>query len=308
MMAQRHSIGLLLATEEDWPSAFESVLRRPGAIRHAGLTPTFSCDRLLNEPFDLEYVQHSSLVQRSYLVRIGEQVTARERQRVHDQALEDVGGLVGNDVLQDPDTLSGPVINRSAFLKSQVGDRQAQLSGARTRLLFLFPPPPPPPPFLFLLFSFNARTYAAGHGAGMMRAPSRGVGTHARTSFRTGLFISPTIVTVGQRVTLSVVAPIPSVVRISFRSFHHAFVGAAIYQPSSRSYVESVYLIPRVHGTERAQVVASVKPRATGRAYQLFGQFFIRGQSMGMSGTPQNNGGDGDADNNGAPSDGDGNR
>jgi hypothetical protein len=40
---------------------------------------------------------------------------------VHDQALEDVCGLVDNDVLQNPDTLSGPVINRSAFLKSKVG-------------------------------------------------------------------------------------------------------------------------------------------------------------------------------------------
>jgi hypothetical protein len=67
-----------------------------------------------------------------------------------------------------------------------------------------------------------------------------------------------------------------------------------------------VYLIPRVHTAERAQVVASVTPRRTGRTYRLYGQFVIRGESTPMNGIPQNNGGDGDADNNGAPSDGDG--
>jgi hypothetical protein len=113
-------------------------------------------------------------------------------------------------------------------------------------------------------------------------------------------------VNVGQRVTLSVVAPVPSTVHISFRSFHHFFTGTAVYQRSSHSYVERVYLIPRVHTAERAQVVASVTPRRTGRTYRLYGQFVIRGESTPMNGIPQNNGGDGDADNNGAPSDGDG--
>src|SRR5205807_258945 len=55
-MAQRHLIGLLLATEEDWPSAFESVLGRLGPIRHAGETHEFACERITNQPFDLERI------------------------------------------------------------------------------------------------------------------------------------------------------------------------------------------------------------------------------------------------------------
>jgi hypothetical protein len=50
----RHLIGLLLGTEEDWPTAFEQILRRigpvtgPGGTRHA-----FDCERVTIEPFDL---------------------------------------------------------------------------------------------------------------------------------------------------------------------------------------------------------------------------------------------------------------
>jgi len=50
----RHLIGLLLGTEEDWPRAFEEILRRlgpvagPGGSRHA-----FDCERLTIEPFSL---------------------------------------------------------------------------------------------------------------------------------------------------------------------------------------------------------------------------------------------------------------
>lgn len=151
-----------------------------------------------------------------------------------------------------------------------------------------------------------AQTSAASHGMTHGSSPSVRMTGHA--SPRTTLFITPSVLTVGQRVTLSVVAPFPSVVRITFRSLHHAFTGMAVYQPSSRSYVVSVYLIPRVHGTEQAQVVATVTPRATGRTSQLIGHFVIRGEAAPMSGIPQNNGGDGDADNNGAPTDGDGDR
>jgi hypothetical protein len=152
---------------------------------------------------------------------------------------------------------------------------------------------------VFFIASTAARTYAVAQST-------------AHTALKTRLLVSPLTVNVGQRVTLSVVAPIPSTVRISFHSAHHSFTGTAVYQRSSRSYVESVRLIPRVHATERAQVIASVKPRH-GRPYQLHGQFFIRGQSApnpappASSGTPQNNGGDHDGDNNGGPSDGDGN-
>jgi hypothetical protein len=53
---------LLLATEEDWPSAFESVLRRLGPIQHGGRKHEFACERILNEPFDLAYVPRYSLV------------------------------------------------------------------------------------------------------------------------------------------------------------------------------------------------------------------------------------------------------
>src|SRR5579872_4780795 len=50
----RHLIGLLLGTEEDWPRAFEEVVRRmgpvtgPGGTRHA-----FDCERITIEPFSL---------------------------------------------------------------------------------------------------------------------------------------------------------------------------------------------------------------------------------------------------------------
>jgi hypothetical protein len=50
----RHLIGLLLGTEEDWPRAFEEILRRlgpvtgPGGSRHA-----FDCERIAIEPFSL---------------------------------------------------------------------------------------------------------------------------------------------------------------------------------------------------------------------------------------------------------------
>jgi hypothetical protein len=36
-MAKQHLIGLLLATEEDWPSAFEAVTRRLGSLRYRSL-------------------------------------------------------------------------------------------------------------------------------------------------------------------------------------------------------------------------------------------------------------------------------
>jgi hypothetical protein len=151
----------------------------------------------------------------------------------------------------------------------------------------------------FLFVSPLARTDAAGQ-------------SRAHTALKTRLLVSPSTVNVGQRVTLTVVAPAPSTVHISFHSAHHSFTGTAVYRRSSRSYVVSVRLLPRVHGTERAQVVALVRPRR-GHPYQLHGQFFIRGQSVpnpvppASNGIPQNNGGDGDSDNNGGPSDGDGN-
>jgi hypothetical protein len=61
-MARRHLIGLLLATEEDWPAAFEGVLSRIGSIDYGGQTHEFSTERITNEPFDLRYVPRYSLV------------------------------------------------------------------------------------------------------------------------------------------------------------------------------------------------------------------------------------------------------
>jgi hypothetical protein len=61
-MARRHLIGLLLATEEDWPAAFESVLSRIGSISYGGETHEFSTEQITNEPFDLRSVPRYSLV------------------------------------------------------------------------------------------------------------------------------------------------------------------------------------------------------------------------------------------------------
>ena len=46
-------MGLLLATEEDWPGAFEAVLGRLGPLRYGGETHELSAARILNQPFDL---------------------------------------------------------------------------------------------------------------------------------------------------------------------------------------------------------------------------------------------------------------
>ena len=48
-----HLIGLLLGTEEDWPSTFEELVRRLGPVRHRGERHAFATERVLNEPFDL---------------------------------------------------------------------------------------------------------------------------------------------------------------------------------------------------------------------------------------------------------------
>ena len=61
-MARRHLIGLLLATEEDWPAAFEAILRRLGPIRYGGETHEFATERVLNEPFDLRHRPRYGLV------------------------------------------------------------------------------------------------------------------------------------------------------------------------------------------------------------------------------------------------------
>ena len=49
-----HLIGLLLGTEEDWPRAFEEILRRLGPVKGPGGTRhSFDCERVTIEPFGL---------------------------------------------------------------------------------------------------------------------------------------------------------------------------------------------------------------------------------------------------------------
>ena len=54
MTTSRHLIGLLLGTEEDWPRAFEEILRRMGPVEGAnGSRHAFDCERITIEPFSL---------------------------------------------------------------------------------------------------------------------------------------------------------------------------------------------------------------------------------------------------------------
>jgi hypothetical protein len=61
-MAKQHLIGLLLATEEDWPSAFEAVTRRLGSLRYRGEAYEFPTERIRNEPFDLRHTPRYAVV------------------------------------------------------------------------------------------------------------------------------------------------------------------------------------------------------------------------------------------------------
>ena len=50
----RHLVGLLLGTEEDWPVAFEAIMRRMGPVTdRAGEEHTYEVERVTIEPFDL---------------------------------------------------------------------------------------------------------------------------------------------------------------------------------------------------------------------------------------------------------------
>jgi hypothetical protein len=54
LTANRHLIGLLLGTEEDWPRAFEEILRRLGPVAGPhGTRHAFDCERITIEPFGL---------------------------------------------------------------------------------------------------------------------------------------------------------------------------------------------------------------------------------------------------------------
>ena len=49
----RHLVGLLLGTEEDWPRAFEALTRRLGAFEYQGAQHELDTERVTIEPFNL---------------------------------------------------------------------------------------------------------------------------------------------------------------------------------------------------------------------------------------------------------------
>jgi hypothetical protein len=57
-----HLIGLLLGAEEDWPRAFEAILRGVGPITRDGTTHTVTSERLTIEPFRLTDPVRTDLV------------------------------------------------------------------------------------------------------------------------------------------------------------------------------------------------------------------------------------------------------
>jgi hypothetical protein len=58
----RHLVGLLLGTEEDWPSAFEALVSRLGRFEWRGESHELTTERIVNEPFDLRYRPRYALV------------------------------------------------------------------------------------------------------------------------------------------------------------------------------------------------------------------------------------------------------
>ena len=63
MPPDRHLIGLLLGTEEDWPTAFEAIVRRMGRVTDSeGREHTYDVERLTIEPFNLRSAPRHELV------------------------------------------------------------------------------------------------------------------------------------------------------------------------------------------------------------------------------------------------------
>lgn len=59
----KHLLGLLLGTEEDWPRAFETLVKRLGPVRDsAGVDHTVATERITIEPFDLRAEPRYDLV------------------------------------------------------------------------------------------------------------------------------------------------------------------------------------------------------------------------------------------------------
>jgi D-ala D-ala ligase C-terminus len=63
MTVATHVLGLLLGTEEDWPTAFESLVRRLGPVTDAGgSVHRYDVERIVIEPFDLRAKPRYDLV------------------------------------------------------------------------------------------------------------------------------------------------------------------------------------------------------------------------------------------------------
>ncbi|MGH8961439.1 MAG: ATP-grasp domain-containing protein [Jatrophihabitantaceae bacterium] len=63
MAETTHLIGLLLGTEDDWPRAFEAIVRRLGAVTDAhDVEHRYDVERVSIEPFDLRYKPRYDLV------------------------------------------------------------------------------------------------------------------------------------------------------------------------------------------------------------------------------------------------------
>jgi hypothetical protein len=58
----RHLIGLLLGTEDDWPTAFEAIVRRMGQVSGPGGEHAFDVERVTIEPFSLRQSARHDLV------------------------------------------------------------------------------------------------------------------------------------------------------------------------------------------------------------------------------------------------------
>jgi hypothetical protein len=58
----KHLIGLVLGTEDDWPTAFEALAARVGVFDWRGERHELEIERVFNEPFDLRYKPRYSLV------------------------------------------------------------------------------------------------------------------------------------------------------------------------------------------------------------------------------------------------------
>jgi hypothetical protein len=61
-MPREHLIGLLLGTEEDWPTAFEALIGLVGEIEHGGERHRLTTERVTIEPFDLRAKPRHALV------------------------------------------------------------------------------------------------------------------------------------------------------------------------------------------------------------------------------------------------------